>query len=278
MHDDSKSQPGTRPDTPADVRQFCREAAWTNHTAGLAPGYAQANLVILPQQYAADFRLFCQKNPKPCPLLDMTEPGQPIPSRLAPTADIRTDLPRYRVWKDGELVDEPTDVTPWWQDDLVGFLIGCSFTFEAALLNDGLEVRHLACGTNVPMYRTSIECETVGPFSGPMVVSMRPYSPQDVVRAVEITSKFPQVHGSPIHIGFPELLGIHDLARPDFGDAVPVDDLELPVFWACGVTPQAALQAAALPLAITHSPGCMFVTDILDHDLATIGDCHDATS
>ena len=265
MHD----APVTQPDTPEDVRQSCREGTWTNHTAGLAPGHAQANLVILPAEHATDFRLFCEPNPKPCPLLDVTEPGSPVPARLAPSADIRTDLPRYRVWEHGKVVDEPTDVTGLWRDDLVGFLIGCSFTFEAALLREGLEVRHQACGTNVPMFRTSIECDTAGPFSGQLVVSMRPYGPADVVRAVEITSRFPSVHGSPIHVGLPALLGIEDLGNPDFGDAVPVGEDELPVFWACGVTPQAVLESARLPFAITHAPGCMFVSDVRDEDLGS---------
>ena len=262
-------QPAQESQSPEQVRRSCREGTWTEHTAGLAPGFAQANLVILPAEHAEDFRLFCQRNPKPCPLLDVTELGDPTPSLMAPSADIRTDLPRYRVWEQGELADEPTDVAALWRDDLVGFLIGCSFSFEAALLREGLEVRHLERGTNVPMYRTSISCEPAGPFSGPVVVSMRPYKPSDVVRAVEITSQFPRVHGSPVHIGLPELLGIADLADPDYGDPVPVADNELPVFWACGVTPQAVLESAGVPFAITHAPGCMFITDTLNDELAT---------
>ncbi len=261
------AEPAPVPKTPEDVRQACRDGSWTGHTAGLAPGYAQANLVILPTEYAGDFHTFCLRNPKPCPLLEVTQPGIPTPARIAPSADIRTDVPRYRVWEHGEAVDEPTDVLSLWRDDLVGFLIGCSFTFEAALMRDGLEVRHQVRGTNVPMFRTSIECEAVGPFAGELVVSMRPYSPADVVRAVEVTSQFPQVHGSPIHVGLPELLGIDDIAHPDFGDAVPVGDDELPVFWACGVTPQAVLESARVPFAITHAPGCMFVSDVRDDQL-----------
>ena len=261
------AEPAPVPKTPEDVRQACRDGSWTGHTAGLAPGYAQANLVILPTKYAGDFHTFCLRNPKPCPLLEVTQPGIPNPPRIAPSADIRTDVPRYRVWEHGEAVDEPTDVLSLWRDDLVGFLIGCSFTFEAALIRDGLEVRHQVRGTNVPMFRTSIECEAAGPFAGELVVSMRPYIPADVVRAVEVTSQFPQVHGSPIHVGLPELLGIDDIAHPDFGDAVPVGDDELPVFWACGVTPQAVLESARVPFAITHAPGCMFVSDVRDDQL-----------
>ena len=265
------SDASTRPGTPEDVRGACRLGTWTDHTAGLAPGFAQANLVILPADQAADFREFCQRNPKPCPLLDVTTPGDPVPSRIAPSADIRSDLPRFRVWEHGKVIDEPTDVTGLWRDDLVGFLIGCSFTFEAALLKAGLEVRHQACETNVPMYRTSVECEPAGVFRGNLVVSMRPYGPADVVRAVEITSRFPEVHGSPVHVGLPGLLGIEDLDRPDYGDAVPIDKNELPVFWACGVTPQAVLEEAAVPFAITHAPGCMFVSDVRDEDLGSGG-------
>ena len=251
-----------------DVRQACRVGEWSAPTAGLAPGCTQANLVILPRDLAADFLLFCQRNPKPCPVLEVTEPGDFRPRSLAPDADLRTDLPRYRVWRDGQLVDEPTDITHYWQPDFVSFLIGCSFTFEDALLRAGVPVRHIELQRNVPMYRTNVECVPSGVFHGPLVVSMRPLKPADVVRAVQITSRFPRVHGAPVHIGLPDQIGIHDLSRPDFGDAVPIHADELPVFWACGVTPQAAIMAARPPLVITHSPGCMFVTDGHDEELA----------
>ena len=191
-----------------------------------------------------------------------THHSPPTPS------DVRTDLPKYRVWRNGELADEPTDVTALWRDDLVTFLIGCSFTFESALLRSGVAVRHIELGVNVPMFRTNIPCVPAGRFHGPLVVSMRPLSPGDAIRAVQITSRFPSVHGAPVHLGFPERIGIADLSRPDFGDPVPVREGELPVFWACGVTPQAALMQAKPPLAITHSPGCMFVTDVADESLA----------
>ncbi len=253
--------------TATAVRQACRDGSLTDHTAGLAPGFAQANLVILPREHAFDFLQFCRRNPKPCPLLDVTEPGSPLPSTIAPDADIRTDLPRYRIWEHGELTDEPTDISDRWQDDMVGFLIGCSFTFEAALSRAGLPIRHLEQGTNVPMFRTNVACRPAGVFAGPMVVSMRPYSPAEAIRAVQITSRYPEVHGAPVHIGHPGLIGISDLARPDYGDPVPVADDELPVFWACGVTPQAVLAAAGLPLAITHAPGAMFVSDVGDEEL-----------
>lgn len=249
------------------VRRACRAGALTDQTSGLAPGFAQANLAILPRELAFDFLRFCQRNPKPCPLLDVTEPGDPVPRGVAPDADLRTDLPRYRVWEHGELVDEPTDIRALWRDDFVSFVIGCSFTFEGALLRAGIPVRHIELGLNVPMYRTNIPCAAAGPFAGPMVVSMRPLVPADAIRAVQITSRYPAVHGAPVHIGLPERIGIADLGRPDFGDAVPVREGELPVFWACGVTPQSVAMAAKPPLMITHSPGCMFVTDVREEAL-----------
>jgi uncharacterized protein YcsI (UPF0317 family) len=253
--------------TGLEVRRACREGSWSGPTAGLAPGYAQANLVILPAEWAFEFLLFCQRNPQPCPLLDVTDPGRWSPSLVAPDADLRCDLPKYRVWRDGELVDEPADIRSLWRDDFVSFLLGCSFTFDAVLKAAGLPVRHVDLGRNVPMYRTSIPCRPAGRFQGPLVVSMRPFSPANALRAVEITSRYPEMHGSPVHIGFPEQIGIADLAAPDYGDAVPILKGELPVFWACGVTPQAVVTASRPPLAITHSPGCMFVTDRLDAPL-----------
>lgn len=253
--------------TPAEVRLACRSGEWTDQTSGLAPGFAQANLVILPQADADEFHEFCRRNPKPCPLLEVTNAGDYVPRRFAPDADIRTDLPSYRVWKNGELIDEPTEIVSLWRDDLVAFLIGCSFSFEAALLDAGLPVRHIEFGCNVPMFRTNVECEPAGKFHGPLVVSMRPFRPADAIRAVQITSRFPAVHGAPVHLGCPEQIGISDLQRPDFGDTVPVQPDELPVFWACGVTPQTVLMAARPEFAITHSPGCMFVSDIADAEL-----------
>ncbi|REJ73689.1 MAG: putative hydro-lyase [Planctomycetota bacterium] len=252
----------------SEVRSACRNGELTGHTSGLAPGYAQANLVVLPREYAFDFLLFCQRNPKPCPLLDVTEPGETSPLRAAPAADLRTDLPRYRVWRNGKLADEPGDVSSLWRDDLVSFVIGCSFTFEAAMLRAGLPVRHVEQGCNVPMYKTNIACDPAGCFSGPLVVSMRPMTHSQAVQAVQVTSRYPQVHGAPVHFGEPSLIGVGDLSRPDFGDAVEVRDGEIPVYWACGVTPQCALMNAGVPFAITHSPGCMFVTDLLDESLA----------
>ena len=247
-----------------------RSGRLTGPTAGLAPGCVQGNLAILPKDLAADFLRFCHANPKPCPVIGMSNPGDPTIPALGADLDIRTDLPRYRVWRDGEVVDEPTDVRSRWRDDLVAFVIGCSFSFEEALLADGLPIRHISCGVNVPMYRTSLPTVPAGPFHGPLVVSMRPLSPADAIRAVQITSRFPSVHGAPVHLGLPELIGIRDIAKPDYGDPVPVEADELPVFWACGVTPQSVIAAARPAFAITHAPGAMLVTDLRNSRLAIL--------
>jgi uncharacterized protein YcsI (UPF0317 family) len=232
-------------------------------TAGLAPGFVQANLVCVPTDLAYDFLLFCQRNPRPCPLLDVTEPGSPEPS-IAPGSDLRTDLPGYVVWRNGERVAEPPTIHEHWRPDLVSFLLGCSFTFETALLQDGLPVRHIEQGRNVPMYRTSIPCRPAGRFRGPLVVSMRPMTPAQAIRASVICARFPRAHGAPIHLGDPAALGIADIDRPDYGDPVTIRPGEVPVFWACGVTPQAVIAAAHLPLLLTHKPGHMFLTDLRD--------------
>jgi uncharacterized protein YcsI (UPF0317 family) len=245
----------------ADARARIRTGEYTGPTSGLAPGFAQANLVILPAGHALDFLRFCVRNPKPCPLLEVTATGSPTPSTLARDADLRTDLPRYRVFQDGSLVDEPTDVTRYWRDDLVSLLLGCSFTFEWALACAGLPLAHQQQGVNVPMYVTDRPCIEAGPFSGPLVVSMRPFVPEDIARAIEISSRFPAMHGSPVHVGDPAALGIDDLASPDFGDPVEIAEGAVPVFWACGVTPQAVVVGAKPPLAIFHAPGHMFITD-----------------
>ena len=253
--------------TGADVRAACRAGSLNGPTPGLALGYVQANLVILPKDWAFDFLLFCQRNPKPCPLLDVTEPGCSEPKFAAPGADLRTDLPAYRVWRNGELVEEPTDITAHWRDDLVSFVIGCSFTFENALLAANVPVRHIEQGVNVPMYRTNIACRPAGVFRGPMVVSMRPLTPAQTVTATRICARFPRAHGTPVHFGDPAAIGIRDVGRPDFGDAVEVRPGEVPVFWACGVTPQAVAMEVRPPLMLTHAPGHMLVTDLRDADL-----------
>jgi|SRR5579871_1411431 uncharacterized protein YcsI (UPF0317 family) len=253
-----------------EVRRRCRSGEWKGPTAGLAPGNVQANLVILPQAWANDFLRFTQANPKPCPVLAVSEPGDPRLPMLGQDLDIRTDLPQYRVWRDGELVEEPAEITEIWREDLVSFALGCSFSFEEALAEEGIELRHMSCGCNVPMYRTNIACVPAGRFAGPLVVSMRPLIPADAIRAIQITSRFPAVHGAPVHIGLPDRIGIADLGRPDYGDPVPVRDGELPVFWACGVTPQAVIAEVAPEFCITHAPGAMLVTDLLNARLASL--------
>ena len=230
----------------------------------------QGNLVVLPQADAGEFLLYCQRNPRPCPLLAVTGIGAYEVPSLGHGIDLRTDLPHYRVWRHGELVDEPADVRALWRDDFVAFVIGCSFSFEWALLADGIPLRHVAQGRNVAMYRTDIATEPAGRFAGPLVVTMRPLTAADAIRAVQITSRFPAVHGAPVHLGDPSLIGVHDLAHPDYGDAVEVKPDEIPVFWACGVTPQAALTAARPALCITHAPGSMLITDLRNHQLATL--------
>lgn len=246
----------------AELRALIRAGAWTGPTAGLARGHVQANVVILPAAEAEEFAEFCRLNPRPCPLLEQTAPGSAEPRRAAPGSDLRFDVPRYRVFRNGQAEqDEPTDVGHLWRDDLVGFLLGCSFTFEDALVRSGLNVRHVDQGRNVPMYRTSRACRPAGRFAGNLVVSMRPFPPEAIEHVIAITSRYPTMHGGPLHVGDPAALGIGDIGQPDFGDAVSIHLGEVPLFWACGVTPQVAICEARCALAITHSPGCMFVTD-----------------
>ncbi|MFV0295474.1 MAG: putative hydro-lyase [Hyphomicrobiaceae bacterium] len=255
--------------TGEEARRLFRQGTYTGFTHGFANGYVQGNLAVLPRDIAADFVRFCQLNPKPCPLIGMSpEPGNPAIPELGADLDIRTDIPQYRVWKKGELVAEVADIRDFWRDDLVAFVLGCSFSFEEALLEDGLSIRHMTCGVNVPMFRTNIACRPAGPFRGPTVVSMRPFKPADAIRAIQITSRFPSVHGAPLHVGLPHLIGIPDITRPDYGDPVAVNDDELPVFWACGVTPQAVIAEVAPELAITHAPGAMLISDLRNSKLA----------
>ncbi|GLK62966.1 MULTISPECIES: putative hydro-lyase [Paracoccus] len=246
------------------ARLACREGA-ARPTAGMAPGFTQCNMISLPRDWAWDFLLYAQRNPKPCPVLDVTDPGSHR-TALASDADLRTDIPLYRIWRDGELVEETPDATAAWAEhpDLVTFLIGCSFTFETPLQQAGIEIRHISQGCNVPMFLTDRDCRPAGRLQGKMVVSMRPIPAARVAEAAMISGRTPAVHGAPVHIGAPEALGIADLARPDFGDPVEVRPGEVPVFWACGVTPQAAVMASKPPFAITHAPGYMFITDVPD--------------
>ncbi len=260
----------TLPKSPQDVRELIRAGQWRGVTSGVAPGYVQANLAIIPRDLAFDFLLFCQRNPKPCPLLEVVEAGGTEPRLTAPGADIRTDIPGYRIYEKGELTAEPDSLLSYWRDDLVSFLMGCSFSFETAMTDAGIPLRHQEMGCNVPMYITGMATTPAGVFSGPMVVSMRPIKQQQVVRAVQVTSRFPATHGAPIHIGDPAAIGIKDTARPDFGDPVEVLPGETPVFWACGVTPQAVALNCKHSLMITHAPGRMFITDQRDADYAVL--------
>lgn len=247
---------------PKQVRAKIRKAIITSPTAGMCDGYAQANLVILPQELAYDFLLFAQRNPKSCPLLEVTDPGSGSLQYLAEDVDIYSDIPKYRVFEKGKLVKECTDVSDLKREDLVGFLIGCSFSFEAELIEAGVPVRHIEEHKNVPMYLSKIPCKSAGVFSGNMVVSMRPIPYEKVSIAVAVTAGMSRVHGAPIHIGDPGQIGIHDLMTPDFGDSVTVKEGEVPVFWACGVTPQAVVMNSCPEFAITHAPGHMFISDI----------------
>ena len=247
---------------PSEIRALCRAGDWTGPTAGLAGGHVQANMMIVPQSQAFDFLLFCQRNPKPCPLVEVLDAGCWSP-QCAPGADLRSDLPGYCVYEYGVKTDELNDIAGLWRDDLVSFLLGCSFSFEEALMRDGISLRHVEQKRNVAMYKTSIGCNPAGAMQGNMVVSMRPIKAAEVARAVEITARFPQVHGAPLHIGYPAGIGIADLAKPDFGDAVAVLEDEVPVFWACGVTPQYVAELSRLPFCITHAAGKMLVTDLL---------------
>ncbi|MEO2267481.1 putative hydro-lyase [Pseudoalteromonas pernae] len=255
--------------TPQAIRELIRNGDYSGNTSGFAPGFVQANLVILPKTYAYDFLRFCQLNPQACPLLGQTDAGAVGLDELAKNLDLRSDLPRYRVFKNGQLVCEPTDVSDIWRDDLVSFLIGCSFSFEEALIADDIEIRNISEQKNVPMYITNIPCQSAGPFKGNMVVSMRPMKPKDAIRAIQICSRYPKVHGAPVHFGDPAAIGIEDINTPDFGEAVTIKDGEVPVFWACGVTPQVAITNACPDFCITHSPGHMLVLDIKNTSLAT---------
>ncbi len=249
------------------ARMDIRDGLWLGPTPSLAPGFTQANLIVLPSKYAFDFLLFCHRNAQACPVIDVCEAGSYQPFHSAPDGDLRTDLPKYYVYRNGVLVSEKRDIIELWTEDMVSFLLGCSFTFETALRRAGIPVRHIEEGKNVPMYITNIECNKAGLFQGPMVVSMRPIPAHMIALAVQTTARFPKVHGAPIHLGNPLHVGIMDLNKPDFGDAVTIHPGEIPVFWACGVTPQAAIMRVKLDQVITHAPGHMFITDLRDEEM-----------
>lgn len=257
---------------PVAARRAVRRGTVIGHTGGLAPGYVQGNLAILPAELAMDFLRYCQRNPKPCPIVGVSETGDPRLPTLGHDIDIRTDIPSYNIYRNGALTDTVPDITALWRDDFVAFIIGCSFSFEQALVNEGVPLRHLEDNLTVPMYRTTIETEQAGPFKGGMVVSMRPMTARNAIRAVEITSRFPHTHGSPVHLGDPSQIGIRNIDTPDWGDPVHVAEDEIPVFWACGVTPQNAIRAAKPEICITHTPGSMLITDLPSAFDSRLGD------
>ncbi len=264
------SPTGQRPsaDLPSRDARLAYRSGKVGVTAGVAPGFVQGNLAILPEKLASSFHRFCQLNPKPCPIIGMSEVGDPRIPALGVDLDLRTDLPRYRIWRDGKLVEEPTDIMAHWRDDLVAFVLGCSFSFEEALIADGLKIRHIEEKRNVPMYRTNVPCASAGPFAGQLVVSMRPFKPAEAIRAIQITTRFPAVHGAPVHFDKPEMIGIKDISKPDYGDAVSIQPDEVPVFWACGVTPQSVILQSRPDFAITHAPGHMLVTDVRNSEFS----------
>jgi uncharacterized protein YcsI (UPF0317 family) len=255
---------------PRAIRQDIRSGKFSGVTCGVGAGHVQANLAALPRDYAYDFLLFCQRNPRPCPLIEVTDVGSPDPVGVAPGADLRTDIPRYRIFRDGTLAEEVTDATPFWRSDLVAFLLGCSFTFEWALLEAGITLRHVEQGKNVAMWTTSMQCRSAGVFHGPMVVSMRPIPVAQLSKAVTVSARFPNAHGAPIHVGDPAAIGIADIDRPDWGDAQEFQPGDVPVFWACGVTPQVVALASKPTFMITHSPGHMFITDLPNSALSAL--------
>lgn len=252
------------------IRAYIRRGEWTGSTRGIALGYTQAGFVAIPRSEALEFMLFCQRNPRPCPLLDVTEAGQPVAPMAAPTADLRTDIPKYRVFRRGELVEEVSDVTAHWREDLVGFVLGCSLTFDAALLANDVPNRQWEERGGPTIYWTNLQCRPVGKFSSPMAVSMRPMLPAQAIRAVQVTSRFPWTHGAPIHMGDPSLLGIEDINQPDVGIPVTIKPGEIPVFWACVATVWEVALRAKLDMTITHAPACMFITDLKDAHMTVI--------
>lgn len=253
-----------------DVRLRARSGDLAEPTPGKSPGAVQGNVVILPREWAEDFQRFCHLNQKPCPLLTVTRPGEYMLDELGADIDIRTDVPKYQVFRNGVLDDEVADIRDYWQDDFVTFVLGCSFSFEEALINSGVPLRHLKLGTDVAVFKTNVGCTPSGPFTGPLVVSMRPFSVENAIRAIQITSRYPKVHGAPVHFGDPAAIGIEDISKPDWGVSTPMNDGEVPLFWACGVTPQTAIAEAKPPISITHKASHMLITDRLNSEFAVL--------
>ncbi len=248
----------------AEVRAAIRSCAYRSHTAGLGQGYLQANLAIMPEAYALDFMRFCQRNPKPCPLTGVSDTGDPMLRTMGGDIDIRTDVPAYNIYRDGKLDGSVNDIGDIWQDDFVVFALGCSFTFERALQEAGFDLWHIDHDKTVPMFRSNIDTVPAGPFSGKMVVSLRTIPEDRVGEAIAISRRYPLAHGAPVYWGDPAGLGITDISRPEWGDPAPLPEGHVPMFWACGVTPQVALENARLPICITHKPGHMLITDIAE--------------
>lgn len=249
-----------------EVRQTIRNGEYVDHTAGLGAGFLQGNIAILPKGFALDFFRFCQRNPQPCPVVGVSDTGNPLLQTLGQDINITTDVPKYNIYRNGQLAEQVTCLKDFWTEDLVTFVLGCSFSFEEAIMSEGISLRHIEQNKTVPMFRTNIPTIPAGPFSGEFVVSMRPMKMTDAIRACEITARFPHAHGKPVHIGNPAILGIEDIFQPDWGDPADVFENEVPVFWPCGVTPQNSIQRAQIPLCITHTPGCMLITDIPSWD------------
>jgi len=256
---------------PKDIRALMRRQDFKDHTMGVAEGYVQANLAILPKKYAFDFMVFCQRNPKPCPILEVTEPGVSKLRYLSQEADLRSDLSQYRVFKNGECVDEPYDISHYWKDDFVAFLLGCSASFDHILVASNINVRHMQEGKIPSVYITNIQCNPAGPFKGSLVVTMRPIKKNELIRVIQITSRYPLSHGSPVHVGNPKEIGIEDIRKVDWGDQSEIEEDEVPVFWACGVTPQVICLNAKPEIMITHYPAKMFIADQLIFETALIG-------
>ncbi len=256
--------------SPREIREAVRRGELTRTSRGMAPGYTQASLVIIESRFAYDFLVFAQRNPKPCPILEVLDKGSYESVYAAPGADVRTDYPKYRVYRNGVVEGDVTDIKEYWNDDLVAFLIGCAMSFDAALERAGIPNRHVEEGRSGTMFNTSIPCRPAGVFKGNLVVSMRPYSAAHAIRAVQITTRFQRTHGEPVHIGEPSAIGIRDLSRPDYGQAVSIREGDVPVFWACSVTPQAVAMNVQLPFMITQSPGHMMVTDIRDDEITVL--------
>lgn len=251
-----------------DVRMRVRRGEWRHQTSGSAPGIVQGNVAIFPERWAHDFLVFCRANPKSCPLISVSEPGNPLLPDLGRDIDIRTDVPQYCIFEDGQRVKVTHDIRDLWRDDLVTFVLGCSYSFEEALVAEGIRLRHLERGTGVPVFRSNIAMKAAGPFSGEIVVSMRSFNASDSHRVAQITSRYPLLHGGPVHVGDPREIGIADLMKPDWGDPVPVMPGEIPMFWGCGVTPQLAIERARLPFCITHKASHMLITDRLIAELS----------